>query len=237
MPTELEVVEVDDERSSLADDAIALFERTFDRRDRHKAEELRSEIAEKRLQLLAPFDFHFLVAHANGNIQGAIMGCYLAGTNAGFINYLAVLEAERGLGTGRLLRPKLVELFRQDARRFENGDLDWVIGEVRLDNPWMRRLVRNRGAIPFDLTYYHPGMQPSLDPPQYVLYRQPFADPRSELPASLVRRILYAVYRRAYRVRYPLYHEGFLDMLAQLEGRVTVGAHRDFEMPEPDADG
>jgi hypothetical protein len=46
-----------------------------------------------------------------------------------------------------------------------------------------------------------------------------------------VRRILYTVYRRAYRVRYPLEHAGFRNMLAQLEGREFVGAHPDFDMP------
>jgi GNAT superfamily N-acetyltransferase len=233
---DIEIVEVDDERIPLADEAIALFERTFDRRDRHAVDELRSEIAEKRLELLPPFDFHLLVAHAEGHVSGAIMGCYMAGANAGFVNYLAVPESMRGMGVGRLLRPRLVELFKGDALRHSDTQLAWVIGEVRLDNPWMRRLVRNRGAIPFDLTYYHPGMRPSSNAPPYVLYRQPFADRRVELPTSFVRRILYTVYRRAYRVRYPLEHEGFRNMLSQLEGREVIGAHPDFDMPAPDED-
>jgi len=228
---DIEIVEVDDERTALADEAISLFEQTFDRRDRHGVDELRSEIAEKRLELLPPFDFHLLVAQSEGQLQGAIMGCYLAGANAGFVNYLAVPEAMRGMGVGRLLRPRLVQLFKDDAHHHSGTDLAWVIGEVRHDNPWLRRLVRNRGAIPFDLTYFHPGMLPSANAPPYVLYRQPFADARIELPSAFVRRILYTVYRRAYRVRYPLEHAGFRNMLAQLEGREFVGAHPDFDMP------
>lgn len=227
---DIEIVEVDDERTTLADEAVALFEETFDRRDRHDTHELRLEIAEKRLELLPPFDFHLLVARAEHHVHGAIMGCYLAGANAGFVNYLAVPASMRGMGIGRLLRPRLVELFQEDARRHSGQELAWVIGEVRSDNPWMRRLVRNRGAIPFDLRYFHPGMRPSGHSPPYVLYRQPFADPRVELPVAFVRRILYTVYRRAYRVRYPLDHDGFRDMLQQLEGREFVGAHPDFEM-------
>src|SRR5690606_13952474 len=135
----------------------------------------------------------------------------------------------RGRGVGRLLRAELVARTRADAQRSGQADLNWVLGEVRAANPWLRQLVRKRGAIPFDLTYYHPGMAPGTDAPPYVLYRQPVADGREELPAELVRQIIYAIYRRAYRVRYPLQHPGFVAMLRELENRAIVGAHPAFE--------
>ena len=89
------------------------------------------------------------------------------------------------------------------------------------------RIVRTRGAIPFDLEYYHPGRSLHGDE-RYILYRQPIGDARRELPVSLVRRTLYTVYRRGYRVRYPLNRDIFNAMLKQLEGRETVGVHPDF---------
>lgn len=230
--SELRILEVEDERSPLAVQALELFERTFDPRDRHQVEELRYEIAEKRLRLLAPFDFHLLIGCSGDALLGAIIGNYLAGVNAGFISYLAVAESGRGRGIGRLLRADLVAHFRADAQRAGQADLAWVLGEVRAANPWLRRLVRHRGAIPFDLTYYHPGMRPGAGSPPYVLYRQPVSDARVDLPMPLVRQILYAIYRRAYRVRYPLQHAGFAAMLEELEGRETVGAHPDFEYPD-----
>jgi hypothetical protein len=102
-----------------------------------------------------------------------------------------------------------------------------VLGEVRATSPWLRRLVRTRGAIPFDLDYYHPGMAPgdvgalpALSPA-----RRRF---RRELPVVLARRILYAIYRRAYRVRYPLQRPSFVAMIDQLDGRETVGVHPAF---------
>lgn len=228
-PTDIEILGVLDERSSLAAAALDLFARTFDPRDQHHVDDLKSEIGEKRLGLIAPFDFHLLVARRDGTLLGAIIGVYLAGVNAGLVNYLAVTESARGSGVGHLLRAELIAHMRADARRNGHPDLNWVLGEVRAANPWLRRLVLHRGAIPFDLTYFHPGMDPGSGSPPFVLYRQPVADERVELPTELVRQIIYSIYRRAYRVRYPLRHPAFVAMLGELEDREGVGAHPGFE--------
>ncbi|HUF51777.1 MAG TPA: GNAT family N-acetyltransferase [Longimicrobiales bacterium] len=235
--TAVRVVEVDDERSPLADDSLALIARTFDPRDSHPPDELRAEIAEKRLGLIAPFDFHVLAASEGDVVIGVVIGAYLAGVNAGFVNYLAVAESHRGHGVGRLLRPALVQCFRDGARRAGNTDLNWVLGEVRSVNPWLQRLVASRGAVPFDLAYYHPGMRPGPHASPYILYRQPVGNHAIELPVALVRQLLYAIYRRAYRVRYPLRHEGFTAMLEQLAARDVVGPHPGFVYPDPEDDG
>ena len=224
----IEIVEVDDERSALAHEAVTLIEQTFDPRDRQSGDELHLEIAEKRLDLIAPFGFHLLVARMDGSVVGVALGVYLAGVNAGFVHYLAVSPNHRGHGIGRVLRPSLVTSFTADAKNAGQQNLNWVVGEVRLDNPWMRGLVSKRGAIPFDFTYYHPGMRPGGPSSPYVLYRQPVADQKTDLPVVTVRRLLYAVYRRAYRVRYPLQHPGFAAMLEELEGRDTIGMHPAF---------
>ena len=77
------------------------------------------------------------------------------------------------------------------------------------------------------MTYYHPGVEPP-DRPIHALYRQPLADDRVELPSVQVARILYAVYRRGYRVRYPLMHAGFRAMLDDLADRPIIGLHTRF---------
>lgn len=229
MNVPVRIDEIRDEREPLADAALAVIADMFAPDERQPINELRSEIAERRLGVLSGYNFHLLTAlyEGDGVPAGTIAGLYLDGVNAGFITYLAVRKQHRGRRLARLLRPKLIEVFRADARREEYDDLAWVLGEVRADSPWLRRLIRTRGAIPYDLEYYHPGM--SLDSTErYVLYRQPIGDHRRELPVELVRRTLFAIYRRGYRVRYPLNRDIFKNMLEQLEGRETVGVHPDY---------
>lgn len=223
------ILEVRDEREPLAEAALSVIADMFAPSDRQPMAELRSEIAERRLGMLSGYNFHLLTAlyDDEDTPAGTIAGLYLDGVNAGFITYLAVRRQHRGRRLARLLRPALIDVFRADARSSGHDELAWVLGEVRADSPWLRRLVRTRGAIPFDLEYYHPGM--SLDAGErYILYRQPIGDHRRELPVSLVRRTLYTVYRRGYRVRYPLNRDIFNAMLEQLNGREVVGVHPDF---------
>lgn len=239
MTDEVRIIEIRDEREPLAEAALAVIADMFAAHERQPISELRSEIAERRLGMLSGYNFHLLTALYSGDDTpaGTIAGLYLDGVNAGFITYLAVRSQHRGRRLARLLRPRLIEVFRADARREEYDDLAWVLGEVRADSPWLRRLVRTRGAIPFDIRYYHPGM--SLDSDErYILYRQPIGDHRLELPVELVRRTLFAIYRRAYRVRYPLNRDIFSNMLQQLEGRDYIGVHPDYRElvcnpPEP----
>ncbi|HEX6307142.1 MAG TPA: GNAT family N-acetyltransferase [Longimicrobiales bacterium] len=229
MSEAVRIVEVRDERDPLADEALAVIAEMFGPHERQPLAELRSEIAERRLGMLSGYNFHLLTALYEGEetAAGTIVGLYLDGVNAGFITYLAVRRQHRGRRLARLLRPRLIEVFRADARNAGNDDLAWVLGEVRADSPWLRRLVRTRGAIPFDLEYFHPGMSIG-GPERYILYRQPIADHRLDLPVEVVRQTLYAVYRRGYRVRYPLNREIFSAMLEQLEGRAVVGVHPEF---------
>jgi GNAT superfamily N-acetyltransferase len=231
MSAEPQVVEITDERDPRADAALELIEEMFAPRDRHPIGELRSELEERRLGLFSGYNFHLLAAVVGDDERpaGTATGVYLGpGVNAGFITYLAVRREYRGRRIARLLRPRLIETFRADARRARRDELAWTLGEVRAGSPWLRRLVRTRGAIPFDLDYYHPGMPPDASEP-YVLYRQPVGDHRRDLPTGLVRRVLYAIYRRAYRVRYPLQRDSFMAMIGQLEGREAIGSHPAYE--------
>jgi GNAT superfamily N-acetyltransferase len=236
MSEEPRIVEVLDERDPLAAAALSLIEETFAPADRQPLHEMLAEVAERRHGLFSNYNYHLLTAvFADDPVPaGSIVGVYLGGVNAGFVMYLAVRREYRGRRIARLLRPRLIEAFRADARQTGFDDLGWVLGEVRARSPWLRRLIRTRGAIPFDFDYYHPGMTPGTGEP-YILYRQPVSDTRRELPVALTRRIIYAIYRRAYRVRYPLQRPGFSAMLAQLQQKHTVGVHPDFAGIQPRA--
>lgn len=220
------IVPVEDEREPLAQESLGLIRDVFPAHDRQPLDQIAMEIAEKRLGLLTSYDFHLFAAVSDsGRALAVSAGVYLGGVNAGFVTYLAVRPGVRGNQLGRRMRVRLVEAFRADARGSGRDDLAWVVGEVRLENPWLRRLVRERAAVPFDLAYYHPGVTQGEAGERWVLYRQPVGDRREELPAQEVRQLLYAIWRRAYRVRWPLERPGFRAMLEELEGRSTVGAH------------
>lgn len=222
---EYKVVEVVDERTALAAEALQLLIDTFPPYDRHSLADLRTEVAEKRYDLLFPYDFHLLaLVDPDDHVVATCTGTYLAGVNAGFVGYLAVHPDHRGQAHGRKLRSTLVELFMSDAIEAGNHGLAWVIGEVRVANPWLHKLVREGIAIPFDFDYYHPGMTVGQGE-TYVLYRQLVGDLRRELAAAETRTILYAIYRRAYRVRYPLQNSNFMAMLDQIGERKVVGPH------------
>jgi hypothetical protein len=224
---ELHLVEVVDERTPACDGALALIERTFQVADRHAPDELRSELEEKRRQLVPRNRPHLLAALREGEVMGAAYGIYLAGPNCGFVAYVAVDEAQRGGGIARRLRRQLAAAFREDARADGNDELAWIVGEVRRDSPWLEQLVRRRGAIPLDFEYFHPGMNPGGEHEPYTLYLEPMGDTRQALPVLLVRRVVYQIYRIAYRVRHPLMRSNFRRMMEELERREEVGANQE----------
>jgi GNAT superfamily N-acetyltransferase len=219
------LVEVLDEHAAEVAGALDLIARTFERSERHALDELRSELEEKRRRLVPRNRPHLLAAVADGQVVGAIYGVYLAGPNCGFVAYVAVDPGHRGGGLARRLRAELSRCFRRDAVETGQEELAWIAGEVRRASPWLTRLVRDRGAIPLDFTYYHPGIGPGDDAEPYTLYLEPISETRRELPVLFVRRIAFAIFRVAYRVRYPLLRPNFRAMLEELEGRTLIGPH------------
>ena len=218
------VVEINDERDPLAVPTLELIRRAI--HDVQPVEDLLSELEERRRGLPSGAEHHLVALVENGEPLAAVAGLYLPTVNAGFITYLAVHEKARGRLLGRQLRARLVDAFRADARA-AGRELAWTVGEVRRESPWLRTLVSHGEAIPFAFSYFHP-WQTRRSEGKYVLYREPVGDPRAELPAGEVLGLVYAIWRRAYRIRFPLQSEVFCYMIEQMEGVETVGVDPAF---------
>lgn len=206
----------------LFEKAFALYSQVFPPSEKIDREYFENLFEESRLDLLAPYAFHFLVAHRNGTVDGFVTGSYLAIVNVGFVGYLAVGPDAAGEQIGSRLRDRLIASLTLDAAAAGRSDLLGMMGEVEDGNPWLERM-RRRGALTFDLRYLQPstgGM--SIVP--LILYLEPIKVSRlRSLPVKTVRRLLYAIYRRLYRIPFPLMRAEFQDMLRQLEGRTRVG--------------
>jgi hypothetical protein len=223
---DLRVVTVRDERDPLARPVLDLIVTSIG--DVQPVDDLLSELEEGRRGMPSGGRYHMVaLLDAEDRPAAAAAGLYLEGVNAGFITYLAVREDQRGRLLGRGLRAHLVEEIRAEAHAARGVDLAWTVGEVRRQSPWLRTLVGAGEAIPIDFPYFHPWM-PLRSEGRYVLYREPIADPRRELPAQEVVRLVYAIWRRAYRIRFPLQSETFCHMLRSLEAGGSVGTHPDF---------
>jgi hypothetical protein len=100
-----------------------------------------------------------------------------------------------------------------------------IVGEVREDNPWLRSLVR-RGALALDFPYYQPELDGKRALVPLVLYFEPCGRARQRLIAAELRRLLYTMFRRAYRIARPLSRPAFQRMLRSLAHRRRLGQRR-----------
>lgn len=227
---DLRIVTIDDERDPLAREALELITESI--WDVQPVDDLLTEIEERRRGMPSGGDYHLLaMVDDKDRPAAAAAGIYLESVNAGFITYLAVREDMRDRQLGRGLRAHLVEAIRDEARRTRGEDPAWTVGEVKRESPWLRTLVSAGQVIPFAFPYFHPWM-PRRSEGRYVLYREPMADARPTLPADEVVRLVYAIWRRAYRIRFPLQSETFCYMMDYLQSHGIIGTHADFA---PDA--
>jgi len=217
---------VSDDRNPLYLDSVDLYNRAFPDSERSDPRYFAHTLEEKRLDLLYPFNFHYLVARANDRAVGLATGHYLALVNMGFVGYLAVQPSIKGARVGSRLRHRLLKEMRRDARAAGYKDLLAVVGEVEAVNPWLRHLIRNRGAFALDIDYHQPALGTHLDDVPLVLYVEPIGRPIKRIRAADVQKLLYALYRRIYRIRFPLKNRTLARMMAELEGRQWVGAKK-----------
>jgi hypothetical protein len=209
--------------------AHRLLTRIFPRAEMLPLSAWKDVLEERHTGVWTDLNWHLFVANhltpAHSRLVGAATGTYLGNVNVGLIGYIAVGSAARTLGIGPRLRWALRLAFERDARRLRGRPLKALVGEVRPDNPWLRRLVRN-GAIALDLPYFQPSLRRREEPVPLVLYYQPLHLRRTSLPVAEVRRLLYTIWRRSYRVPKPLSHPIFRRMLRALAGRSRIGQRR-----------
>ncbi|HEX8276715.1 MAG TPA: hypothetical protein VF615_29015 [Longimicrobiaceae bacterium] len=226
LPADLRPVELKDERDPLARATISLIQEAIG--DVQPTSDLLAELEERRRGLPSGGCYHLLaLVNPEEEPVAAAAGVYLEASNAGFVTYLAVRADQRRLKLGRRLRESLVDAFRAEALRARGEPLAWTVGEVKHSSPWLRTLVKEGRVVPFDFGYFHPWM-PLRSEGRYVLYREPDGDARRTLPAHEVLRLVFGIWRRAYRIRYPTQSETFCYMLKQLEAQGVVGFHPDF---------
>ena len=150
--------------------------------------------------------------------------------NIGVIGYLATSPAARSRGVGTRLRNRLSKLFESDALRISGRELLAVAGEVDATNPWLRKLARQRDVLVLDFPYYQPSLRKTFDPIPYRLYLDFTTHIRKSIAVSDLKQILFAIWRRGYRVKRPLDHPAFRKMLRSIEGRRTI---RELEPTSP----
>jgi GNAT superfamily N-acetyltransferase len=203
--------------------AHRLLRRMFPRRELLPVREWSDTLVERHHRLWTDLSWHLLVAERRGEVLGTASASYLGDVNVGLVGYVAVARAARGRGLGHRLRLKLRRLLERDARRVHGRDLKALVGEVRADNPWLVHVVRTEGALALDFDYLQPSLGARHPPVQLVLYYQPLHARRRSLAAAEVRRLLYTIWRRGYRIGRPLSRLAFRRMLESLVGRDRIG--------------
>lgn len=223
-PTIREVTSADD---AALRPAYALLRRTFPASERVPYKEWEDTLREREAGLWSDLAWHLFVAERGGTVVGLASGTYVGNVNLGVIGYLATSTALRGSGIGTRLRARLRAAFGRDALRVTGRPLTGIVGEVSKTNPWLARLSRSPRVLVLDMQYFQPKLYPTDKPSPFVLYYESTSGPAREyLTAGELRRILYAVWRRVYRVRRPLERAAFRAMLRSIGRRRRIGRPR-----------
>ncbi len=225
-PPVITIESLDDHREPGFNEALRLYHRVFPAKEKIERKYFIDLLREKRQGFLYPFNIHFLIGWKHGRVVGLATGSYLSVVNMGFVGYLASDPRLTGERIGSRLRVRLVKEMRRDARATGQADLEAVMGEVELENPWLRYLVRSRGALALDLDYRQPALRHGTPSVPLVLYLEPVSGSVRRLSVRRVRSILYSIFRRVYRVRFPLRDPSLRRILRSLEGRRWIGARR-----------
>jgi len=204
-------------------DAYALLTKTFHRGERVARRDWTSTMREQAQGLHTDVFWHLLVAERGSKVIGFASGTFLGNVNMGIIGYLAIAADARAGGLGSRLRSTLRRRFMSDAKRVNGRELDGLLGEVSSGNPWLRALNRRSGVLLLDLAYYQPKLREDDEPSPFVLYYEAVGRSVEQFKVDELRRILYAMWRRAYRIARPLDRPAFRRMLASLSRRRSVG--------------
>jgi GNAT superfamily N-acetyltransferase len=222
-----------------ADPAVAkghrLLRRIFPKVELVSCVEWSHSLRERQQRLWTDLRWHLVIAEAAGRVVGVATGTYLGNVNTGIIGYVAVARSARQLGIGPRLRAKLRSRFERDAQQIRCRPLQAVVGEGRSDNPWLRALLRTARVLALDLPYFQPQPRRRERPVPLVFYYESIGRARRRLSAATIRRLLYTIWRRLYRIGRPLSDPAFQRILRGLSKRRSVGAIKRKELPAPRA--
>ncbi len=211
--------------------AYRLLRRTFPKAEVVNRVEWQDSLRERAAGLWTDIRWHLVIAEAAGRVVGVVTGTYLGNVNTGVIGYLAVAQSKRHLGLGPRLRARLRTAFERDAKRIRREPLQAVVGEVRRDNPWLETLIRRERVLALDFPYLQPRLRRSERPVSLVFYYESLDRARRRLSSAAIRRLLYTIWRRIYRISRPLSDVAFRRMLAALADRRMVGGIRSRALP------
>lgn len=222
----LRIRELVDAKDPALKRAYALLLTTFHKSERIHLSEWKSSMQEKTDGLLTDLSWHLFVAEREGKVLGLVSGTYLGNVNLGTIGYLASDPAVRSLGIGSRLRARLATAFERDAKRITGKPLAGILGEVTADNPWLRALARRPNVLVLDFPYFQPKLYEEDKPTPFRLYLESRQRIRRRVPASELRRVLYTVWRRVYRVGRPISRPAFRAMMRALADRTWIGPYQ-----------
>ena len=218
----LVVREIRDPADPALAEAYRLLQRAFHQDELVSMREWHDTLAERDAAVWTDTSWHLLVAERGDQMLGVASGTYLGNVNVGVMGYLVVDPEARGLGLGPRLRRRLRGLFFRDAKRIRRAPLEALVGEVRRDNPWLRRLIRRPTVVALDFPYFQPELRADEAPVEFVLYYETFGRARQSVPATEVRKLLYNVWRRVYRIARPLSSPVFRRMMRSLARRRSI---------------
>lgn len=204
--------------------AHGFLRRIFPRAELLPLRDWKETLREREAGLWTDLDWHLFVAERGRRLVGVASGSYVGNVNAGLVGYVAVVREVRGCGIGDRLRRSLRGAIARDAQRIHGVPLASMIGEVHVENRWLAHLVRVKGALALDFPYLQPALHRAARPVELVLYVEPLAVRRRSMSADEVRRLVYTLWRRIYRIDRPLTRPAFRRMLRALPRGAHIGS-------------
>jgi len=213
--------------------AHRLLHRMFPRAELLPLRDWRYALAERAAGLWTDLGWHIIVAELDGRVHGVATANYVGNVNVGMIGYIGVDAKGRASGVGGDLRERMREILQRDALRMRSVPLRAIVGEIHAYNPWLRHLVRYSGALALDFPYRQPSIRSAEKAVPLVLYYQGLDRRRRSLRTEEIRRLIYAIWRRVYRIARPVSRRSFQQMLRSLPPGSRVGARDLSEFPSP----
>ncbi|MBN1420259.1 MAG: GNAT family N-acetyltransferase [Planctomycetes bacterium] len=234
--TRREVTTSDSDLSLLRRFYDSVYVREFpDQNERESLENMEKYLRLKEEGWYERNNYHILLFLDGGSpIAGAIID-YLAGPNAGVIEFLVVAENARGRGWGRRLLSWVEEALAADARRAGSAGWDYLIGEMNDPfrsspstdsmDPFVRAAIWDGwGFEKVRFPYVQPSLSAEKQPVRNLLLmcKPGEGRDRSAIPAKTLREVVYGYAKWAMRIDDPEANPECREMFGYLEGRDRI---------------